>query len=64
MALKADKGGFDEADSGEEDGDGSVNNGEEWDVAGDEAVDSVAMEVMLPRWCIENGSGWLGCEVC
>ena len=44
-----DKGGLEDADSGEEAGEGSVNTGEEWVVVGDEAVDVVLMEVILPR---------------
>lgn len=54
MCLNGDKGGFGEADSGEDEGEGSVNIGEECVVVGEDAVDSVAMEVTLPRWCIEK----------
>ena len=49
LSLKIDKGGFEEADSGEEEGEGSVNRGEEWVVVGDEAVDAVVRDVTLPR---------------
>ena len=49
MLWNIDKGGFEEADSGEDVGEGSVNTGEEWVVVGDEEVDVVFMEVMLPR---------------
>jgi hypothetical protein len=49
MPLKIDKGGLEEADSGEDDGEGSVNSGEECVVAGDDAVDAVVREVVLPR---------------
>jgi hypothetical protein len=44
-----DSGGFEEADSGEDDGEGSVNKGEECVVVGDDAVDAVVREAILPR---------------
>jgi hypothetical protein len=52
MFLKGDGGGFDEdADSGDDDGDGSEKMGEECVVAGLEALEAVvAKEVTLPRW--------------
>jgi hypothetical protein len=51
LCLNGDRGGSEEeADSGEDDGDGSENRGEEWFVAGEEVESVVAMEVMLPRW--------------
>ena len=49
VPLKCDKGGFEEADSGEDAGEGSVKTGEECVVAGEETVDSVVNELMLPR---------------
>ena len=59
MFLKGDKGGFDEdADSGDDEGEGSLNKGEEWLVVGEEAEEVVvAMDVTLPRCCIGKGSG-------
>ena len=50
MPLNIERGGFVEADSGEEEGEGSVNIGEECVVVGDEVVDAVFREVTLPRW--------------
>ena len=49
MSWNIDRGGLEEADSGEEEGEGSVNIGEEWVVVGDEADDAVVKEVILPR---------------
>jgi hypothetical protein len=49
IPVKREEGGFEDADSGDEDGDESVNIGEECEVAGEEEVEIVAKEVMLPR---------------
>lgn len=51
MFRNGDDGGCEEdADSGDEDGEGSENIGEEWLVVGLEALDAVvAIEVTLPR---------------
>ena len=51
--LKGDKGIAELGDSGEDEGEGSVNAGEsnvELLIEGDECVESEALEVVLPRW--------------
>ena len=51
MLRKGDKGGCEEdADSGEDEWEESVNRGEDWLVVGDEAEEVEAMEVTLPLW--------------
>lgn len=49
MSLNMDIGGLEEADSGDEEGEGSVKSGDEWAVVGDEAVEAVVRDAMLPR---------------
>lgn len=54
MFLKGDIEGMEVADSGEEDGEGSVNRGEskvEFVVVGDDSVEADVIEVTLSRWC-------------
>ena len=51
MLPNGERGGLEEeADSGEDEGEGSVNRGDGWFVAGEEVEEVVAMEVTLPRW--------------
>lgn len=54
MPPKGDMGGIEFADSGEDEGEGSVISGEsnvELVVVGDDSVEAVVMDVTLPRWC-------------
>ena len=60
MFLKGEIEGRDVADSGEEDGEGSDNNGEskvEFVVVGDDSVEAVVIEVTLSRWCSDFVGG-------
>lgn len=58
MAAKGDAGIFDVADSGEDDGEGSIIKGEskvELVVVGEDSVETEVMELTLSRWCKDWG---------
>lgn len=65
MFRNGDVGGLQDADSGDEEGEGSVIRGEskvEFVVVGEDSVEADVMEVTLLRWCRDPTAEWVEAE--